>query len=340
MTSIEIESLSKVYGEVKPYTRELLTQGLDSEQVKNKTGQLVSLNNINLTIKPGEFHVVMGLSGSGKSTLLRHLNGLLMPTLGSVLIDGEDITRLNTRQLRQFRQIKCSMVFQHYGLLPHYTVFDNIAFGLNVQAGWSKLKATEVKVNQWIERVGLRGFEQAYPSELSGGMQQRVGLARALATETDMLLLDEAFSGLDPLIRREMQDLLIKLQSMSKRTVIFITHDLDEALRLGDRVTILQHGQIAQTGSPRQIIQNPANNYVRRFVEHVNRAQLLTVAACMQPCSENELTKDIVDKVELALPLEKALIKLIECNSSLAVVDSQQQIVGKLVLEDVLAALK
>ncbi|QDP73262.1 betaine/proline/choline family ABC transporter ATP-binding protein [Legionella israelensis] len=284
MSDIVIQDLCKIYGQVSKEAVALLRRGASSDDIKAKTGEMVSLNHVNLTIHQGDCHVIMGLSGSGKSTFLRHLNGLLKPTLGHIYIDNEDITQYNEKKANRFRQQKASMVFQHYGLLPHFNVFENVAYGLMVQSKWRRSASIENKVAHWIDQVGLSGFEKAYPSELSGGMQQRVGLARALATEADILLMDEAFSGLDPLIRHEMQTLLLNLESQMKRTIIFVTHDLDEALRLGDRVTILYQGTIAQTDTPVNIVRNPSNEYVKRFVEHVNRSQFMTAGTAKLSC--------------------------------------------------------
>lgn len=284
MSDIIIHNLCKIYGTVTHEAISLLGQNATREIIQEKTGLLLSLAHLNLTIKQGECHVIMGLSGSGKSTFLRHLNGLLKPTTGQIIINDEDITHYNHTEMNHFRQHKASMVFQHYGLLPHFNVFDNVAYGLMVQNKWRRSSSLKETVNQWIGKVGLSGFEKAYPSELSGGMQQRVGLARALATSADILLMDEAFSGLDPLIRREMQDLLLNLESQVNRTIVFITHDLDEALRLGDKVTILHQGVIVQTDTPVNIVHHPANDYVKRFIRHVNRSQFITAGNALQPC--------------------------------------------------------
>jgi len=223
----------------------------------------------------------MGLSGSGKSTLIRHFNRLIDPTEGEVVVEGQNIMTFDKHQLRTFRQNKMSMVFQRFGLLPHYTVIENVAFGLQAQ-GIDKLTRLE-KAKTWITDVGLSGYENQYPSQLSGGQQQRVGLARALCTDAEILLMDEAFSALDPLIRSEMQDQLIELQDKLHKTIVFITHDLDEALRIGDRIAVLKDGELIQVGKPAEILLSPADDYVEKFVRDVNRARALTVDTVMQP---------------------------------------------------------
>jgi glycine betaine/proline transport system ATP-binding protein len=223
----------------------------------------------------------MGLSGSGKSTLLRMLNGLLDCTSGRVLFDGDDLTSLNPRELRAVRSKKISMVFQHFALFPHRSVLENAAYGLEVQG--VPAEERERRATEALELTGLKGWGHHWPDELSGGMKQRVGLARALATDADLLLMDESFSALDPLIRRDMQDQLIELQSKLKKTIVFITHDLNEAMRLGDRIAVMRDGRIVQIGAPEDILVRPANDYVRRFVEDVDRARVLTAGAIMEP---------------------------------------------------------
>jgi glycine betaine/proline transport system ATP-binding protein len=223
----------------------------------------------------------MGLSGSGKSTLIRHFNRLIEPSAGHILVDGVDVVSLNKRDLEVFRQKKMSMVFQRFGLFPHRTVLDNAAYGLTVQ-GVGKAER-EKRARDWLEQVGLAGFENQYPHQLSGGMQQRVGLARALATDAEILLMDEAFSALDPLIRREMQDQLLQLQAKLNKTIVFITHDLDEALRLGNRIAILKDGELVQEGTPEDILLNPANDYVQSFLQDVNRTKVLNATHAVNP---------------------------------------------------------
>tara|TARA_Y100001960_G_scaffold286158_1_gene323278 strand:+ start:2273 stop:3499 length:1227 start_codon:yes stop_codon:yes gene_type:complete len=278
---IEISGLYKVFGPKAASVMERVKRGDSKDQVLAETGHTVGLKEIDLKINKGEIFVIMGLSGSGKSTLIRHFNRLIDPTEGKILVEGTDVMQLNQQELELFRRKKMSMVFQRFGLLPHRTVVDNVAYGLEIQ-GMTKSERTE-KANQWLETVGLKGYENQYPSQLSGGQQQRVGLARALCTDAEILLMDEAFSALDPLIRSEMQDQLIELQEKLHKTIVFITHDLDEALRLGDRIAILKDGLLVQQGTPDEILLHPADDYVEAFVKDVNRARALTVETVMNP---------------------------------------------------------
>ncbi|WP_159651237.1 quaternary amine ABC transporter ATP-binding protein [Vibrio atypicus] len=278
---IEISGLYKVFGRKPKSVMERVKQGESKDQILADTGHTVGLKEINLKINKGEIFVIMGLSGSGKSTLIRHFNRLIDPTEGQILVEGTDVMQLSQSDLEEFRRHKMSMVFQRFGLLPHRTVVDNVAYGLEIQ-GIEKSKRLET-ANQWLETVGLKGYENQYPSQLSGGQQQRVGLARALCTDAEILLMDEAFSALDPLIRSEMQDQLIELQEKLHKTIIFITHDLDEALRLGDRIAILKDGELVQQGTPDEILLHPADDYVEAFVKDVNRARALTVETVMNP---------------------------------------------------------
>ena len=281
MSFIEVQALYKIFGSNPRSIIEKVEQGLGKQEILEQTGHTIGLKDINLSIERGEIFVIMGLSGSGKSTLIRHFNRLIDPTQGQILVDGEDVMKLDTKGLREFRRKKMSMVFQHFGLMPHHTVLENVAFGLKTQ-GVDKTVRLE-KATKWLADVGLAGYENQYPSQLSGGQQQRVGLARALCTDAEILLMDEAFSALDPLIRSEMQDQLISLQDQLHKTIVFITHDLDEALRLGDRIAILRDGELVQVGEPKQILLEPANDYVEAFVRDVNRARALTVENVMKP---------------------------------------------------------
>lgn len=278
---IKIEGLYKLFGQSPSKHMNLVKEGLSKDEILKKTGHTLGLKDINLDIQRSEIYVIMGLSGSGKSTLIRHFNRLIDPTEGRVEVEGQDIMQLNDAELREFRRKKMSMVFQRFGLLPHKTVVENVAFGLKVR-GIGKEERRE-KAVQWLEDVGLKGYEDQYPSQLSGGQQQRVGLARALCTDAEILLMDEAFSALDPLIRSEMQDQLIELQEKLHKTIIFITHDLDEALRIGDRIAILRDGELIQVGAPADILLHPADDYVEKFVRDVNRARALSVDTVMQP---------------------------------------------------------
>ncbi len=266
---IEIRDVYKVFGprEGGPQEAravELLRQGADKASVQADTGCNVGLAGVSAKLPGGQISCIMGLSGSGKSTLVRHLNRLIDPSAGKILVDGDNILDLSMPELRQLRRHRISMVFQNFGLLPHINVIDNVAFGLSVRGeGQSQARKT---ARTWLERVGLLEYEKNYPDELSGGMRQRVGLARALAIDADVLLMDEAFSALDPLIRYDMQDQLLALQQRLQKTIVFITHDIDEALRLGQNIVILRDGKVEQVGSPDDIRNHPANEYVERFV--------------------------------------------------------------------------
>jgi len=282
-TLIEISGLYQVFGNKAASVLPMVKAGKTKDEVLAETGHTVGLRDINLDVKRGEIFVIMGLSGSGKSTMIRHFNRLIDPTEGQIKVEGNDIMKLSDKELIQFRRHKMSMVFQHFGLMPHRTVLDNVAYGLAIQ---KVDKATRLAdANQWLETVGLAGYGDQYPSQLSGGQQQRVGLARALCTNAEILLMDEAFSALDPLIRSEMQDQLIELQAKLKKTIIFITHDLDEALRIGDRIAILKDGILSQVGKPVDILLNPADAYVEAFVKDVNRARALSTETLMKKAS-------------------------------------------------------
>jgi glycine betaine/proline transport system ATP-binding protein len=272
MSAIVLRNVTKIFGPTPERVLDLVRSGTSKEELLARTGHTIGVRDVSLRIERGTCFVVMGLSGSGKSTLIRHLNRLIEPTAGEIQFDGENILRLPPDALRRFRRDRTSMVFQHFALFPHKTVLDNAAYGLNLQArSRAERRANQEKAQRWLERVGLSGYEAQYPSQLSGGMQQRVGLARALATEAEVMLMDEAFSALDPLIRREMQDELLRLQTELRRTIVFITHDLDEALRLGDRIAIMNDGAIEQVGRSAEILEHPANAYVARFVADVDR---------------------------------------------------------------------
>ncbi|MBB5347174.1 glycine betaine/L-proline ABC transporter ATP-binding protein [Desulfoprunum benzoelyticum] len=291
MPLISIRNLSKIFGPNPKRALPLLAKGLSKSEILAKTGCTVAINGASFDIEKRETFVVMGLSGSGKSTMIRCLNRLIEPTAGEILFDGKDIMQLDREALRNLRRYKMSMVFQHFGLLPHRSVLDNVEFGLEI-GGLDKATRTEKAMNA-IELVGLKGFEQSRPSELSGGMQQRVGLARALANDPEVLLMDEAFSALDPLIRTQMQDELIDLQARMHRTIVFITHDLDEALKLGDRIAILgPEGRVQQIGTPEEILCDPADDYVRAFVQNVDRTKVITASAIMQKHATVTIPKD------------------------------------------------
>ncbi|NRP95387.1 Glycine betaine transport ATP-binding protein OpuAA [Marinobacterium sp. xm-g-59] len=288
---IQVKDLYKVFGDKPESVMPMVKAGKSKDEILAETGHTVGLKEIDLEIKRGEIFVIMGLSGSGKSTLIRHFNRLIEPTAGEIIVEGTDVMKLNTKELEQFRRHKMSMVFQRFGLMPHYTVLDNVAYGLKIQGVDKSVR--EQKAVEWLETVGLKGYEEQYPNQLSGGQQQRVGLARALCTDAEILLMDEAFSALDPLIRSEMQDQLIELQHKLNKTIIFITHDLDEALRLGDRIAILKDGLLVQQGEPEEILLNPADEYVEAFVKDVNRARALTVETVMKE-PEHRITAETI----------------------------------------------
>lgn len=280
MAKVKVEGLTKIFGKKPKKAIEMLNQNKSKDMILKETGMTVGVNQASFEVNNGEIFVIMGLSGSGKSTLVRLLNRLIEPTVGSVWIDGVDLAKMTDQQLREVRRKKLSMVFQKFGLFPFRTVLQNVEYGLEIQ-GVDKVSRKEKALSS-LELVGLKGYEDKYPSELSGGMQQRVGLARALANDPDVLLMDEAFSALDPLIRKDMQDELLELQQTMQKTIIFITHDLDEALRIGDRITIMKDGSIVQIGTPEEILTNPENEYVERFVEDVDRSKVFTAQHVMK----------------------------------------------------------
>jgi len=300
-SKISIEGVYKIFGPEPLSVLDRVKAGASKTEILEETGHTIGIRDVSLEIAEGEIFVVMGLSGSGKSTLIRHINRLIEPTAGRILVDGEDVLTLDAEQLRHLRRYKMSMVFQRFALLPHKTVIENVMSGLQIRdatrqgllphktvlenitkvlrfQGATKSEAHD-KAQSQVELVGLKGFENQYPSQLSGGMQQRVGLARALATDADVLLMDEAFSALDPLIRNDMQDQLIQIQKELNRTIVFITHDLDEALRIGDHIAILKDGELRQVGTPEEILIAPADDYVSRFVKDVNRGRVVTVGS-------------------------------------------------------------
>lgn len=278
---IEIKGLYKIFGPRGRDHVEAVKNGLSKAELNERYGHVLGLKDINISMPAGGITVVMGLSGSGKSTLIRHINRLIEPTYGELIYDGVNICGMNERALREFRRHKTAMVFQKFALLPHRTVIENTVYGLDIQ-GISRSESTK-KAKYWIERVGLSGFENHYPNQLSGGMQQRVGLARALTNDADILLMDEAYSALDPLIRVDMQSVLLDLQAELKKTVVFITHDLDEALRLGDKIAILRDGQVVQQGTGQEIVLSPADDYITAFVKEVNRSRVIQAKTVMKP---------------------------------------------------------
>lgn len=327
---IKVSNLSKIFGKKTKEAQRLLDEGYSKEEILEKTGCTVGVNRASFEVEEGEVFVIMGLSGSGKSTLVRLLNRLIEPTEGDVEIDGENLATMNKEDLRNIRRQKMSMVFQKFALFPFRTVLENTEFGLEVQ-GVSKEERSE-KAREALELVGLGSFVDQLPSQLSGGMQQRVGLARALANDPEVLLMDEAFSALDPLIRKDMQDELLDLQEKMQKTIIFITHDLDEALRIGDRIALMKDGSIVQIGSPEEILINPANDYVEKFVEDVDRSKVLTAEKIMKrPETVN------IDKHGPRVALERIREQGL---SSIFVTDRSRNLKGYVTADDVSEARK
>lgn len=331
MTKIEIKNLSILFGPEKGKAKKMIKQGKSKQEILKETGCTVAVRNANLEIKEGEMFVIMGLSGSGKSTLVRCINRLNEPSMGEIWLSGRNITSLSDKELLQIRRKEMAMVFQHFGLLPHRTVLSNIAFGLELQ-GVSK-EEREKKAHESIAIVGLKGYENQRVDELSGGMQQRVGLARALANNPEVLLMDEAFSALDPLIREQMQDELLDLQEKMKRTIVFITHDLDEPIKLGDRIAIMKDGEVVQVGTPEEILTDPANDYVTRFTESVDRGRVVTASSIM-------LSQPIVVRIRKDGP-EAIIRKMRERHLyALPVIGTDDQFLGEIRLKDVLRLRK
>ncbi len=325
MALVEVKDLHKIFGPNPKKAIPLIKKGLTKQEILKKTGCTVAINGASFSIERKETFVVMGLSGSGKSTFIRCLNRLIEPTTGEILIDGKDIMKMDKETLREVRRYKMSMVFQHFGLLPHRNVVNNVEFGLEV-GGMTK-EERRTKAVDAIKLVGLEGFEQSMPSELSGGMQQRVGLARALANDPEILLMDEAFSALDPLIRTQMQDELLDLQTKMHKTIIFITHDLDEALKIGDRILILgPDGRVRQVGTPEEILAEPADEYVKKFVQNVDRTKVITA----------NLIKRRSPTVCISKDGPEAAMRLMEKfgHSHIFVVDSDRVLQGILSIDD------
>lgn len=289
-SKIKIENLVKVFGPNPKRGVDLLKEGLNKNEIMDKTGLAVGVAGVSFEVEKGQLLVVMGLSGSGKSTLIRLINRLIEPTDGKVYVDGLNVTEMKPDELRELRRKKFGMVFQQFALFPHKTILENVEYGLEIQG--VKMEERKEKAMQSLELVGLKGWEENYPQQLSGGMQQRVGLARALAVDPDILLMDEAFSALDPLIKKEMQDELILLQNRVRKTIVFITHDLDEALKLGDRIILMKDGLIVQEGTPEEILTNPATEYVEKFIEDVNMSKVLSAQSVMKKVDNVAFPKD------------------------------------------------
>lgn len=329
MPIIEVKKLTKIFGYDPKRALPLLEQKWSKEKILKETKLTVGVNQASFSIEEGEIFVIMGLSGSGKSTLVRLLNRLIEPTAGQVLVKGKDIVKLGRDELRQVRRKHISMVFQKFALFPHRTVAENVEYGLEIQ-GVDK-KARREQALRSLELVGLKGWEDSFPDQLSGGMQQRVGLARGLANDPDILLMDEAFSALDPLIRKDMQDELLELQSRMKKTIVFITHDLDEALRIGDRIALMRDGVIVQIGTPEEILTHPANEYVERFVEDVDLSKVLTASHVMKrPVT---MTPDRGPRVALQFMREYGI-------SNIYLVDGSRRLIGAVTAEGASEAVK
>ncbi len=332
---VSIKNLYKIFGTEPQSYLEAVKQGLSKSDLKEKHNHVLGLKDINVDMREGEITVIMGLSGSGKSTLIRHLNRLIEPTDGEILVDGEDVLAYSDDQLRQLRRSRMSMVFQKFALLPHRTVLDNAGMAPRVR-GDAKA-SIEQEARRWLDRVGLKGFENSYPHQLSGGMQQRVGLARALTSNAPIMLMDEAFSALDPLIRTSMQDLLLELQKDLHKTIIFITHDLDEALKLADHLVILKDGYVVQQGEPQHILLNPNDPYIEDFVADINRARVLRVGSVMTDAAHASHEPDGVVQARDSL---ESVIALAEGDTNKAYrVEDKGQVVGHLEMRDLVRAL-
>jgi glycine betaine/proline transport system ATP-binding protein len=333
---IEIRDLYKIFGGHGETCVGLVKQGMSKAELLRGHNSVLALKDINIKMPAGGIQVIMGLSGSGKSTLIRHINRLIEPTAGEVLVYGEDVVKMSPRALREFRRHQTAMVFQKFALLPHRTVLDNTVYGLELRGVPRKEQVAQAM--RWIERVGLKGFEQRYPNQLSGGMQQRVGLARALANDAPILLMDEAFSALDPLIRVDMQSVLLDLQKEIKKTIVFITHDLDEALRLGDRIAILRDGEIIQQGTSQDIVLRPADDYIASFVKEVNRGRVIQIDAVMRPAGSEAPRTGLT--IPAGTTLDLAARVLAEAKASeLSVVDASGRLVGHASLDRIIAAI-
>lgn len=324
---IEVQGTTKIFGKHTKRAAQLLNEGKSKKEILQATGATVGVKNASFDVYDGEIFVIMGLSGSGKSTLVRMLNRLIDPTMGKILIDGKDIVEMNKEQLREVRRKKIGMVFQNFALFPHKTIQENTEYGLEIQ-GIAK-ETRQEKAKESLRLVGLAGYEEQYPNQLSGGMQQRVGLARALANDPDVLLMDEAFSALDPLIRKDMQDELLQLHHDMGKTIIFITHDLDEALRIGDRIALMKDGDIVQIGTPEEILMSPSNEYVERFVEDVDLSKVLTAWHIMKKADTVQVDRG----ARVALRLMKKL-----SISSIYVVDKGNRLLGAVTAQDALMA--
>jgi glycine betaine/proline transport system ATP-binding protein len=330
---ISVRNLYKIFGPSPEKFLDPVKNGMTKQELRDVHGHVLGLRDINIEMPAGGIQVVMGLSGSGKSTLIRHINRLIDPTAGEVLVGDQDVVKMSHSELLKFRREQTAMVFQKFALFPHYTVLENAEYGLEVQGIGNKKR--RARAMQWIERVGLKGYEDNYPNQLSGGMQQRVGLARALTNDAPILLMDEAFSALDPLIRSDMQSVLLDLQQEIGKTIVFITHDLDEALRLGDKIAILRDGEVVQQGTGQQIVLKPANDYIESFVRDVNRGRVIRCRTLM-------LSGTRVDgpDVDPSLVIEEAARQLSVDNKEAAnVVTAKGKHLGVISMSDIIGAI-
>jgi glycine betaine/proline transport system ATP-binding protein len=330
MSKVSVKNLYMIYGNHPKKPLALVKEGMSKEELLEKTGHGIGVNDVSFEVEEGETFVVMGLSGSGKSTLIRCLNRLIEPTEGEILIDGQNIVGCSKETLLDIRRKKVAMVFQHFALFPHRNIWNNVAYGLEVQNMPPEVRREKAFAS--LEAVGLKGYEESMPTQLSGGMQQRVGLARALATDADILLMDEAFSALDPLIRKEMQDELLTLQANMKKTIIFITHDLDEALKIGDRIAIMKDGVVVQIGTPEEILNKPADAYVKEFLQDVNRVKVVAASSIMKKPDAIVSSKDGT-RVAVRKMKESGI-------SSIFVVDKDRRLQGIITIDDALELLK
>lgn len=330
LPKVTVENLSKVFGKKEEQALKLANEGKKKSEILERTGATVGVNNASFSVEQGEIFVIMGLSGSGKSTLVRLLNRLIEPSQGNIFIDGKNVSKMGKEDLRNVRRKEMSMVFQNFGLFPQKTILENTEYGLEIQ-GMAKAERRE-RAEKALDNAGLLAYKDQYPSQLSGGMQQRVGLARALANDPEILLMDEAFSALDPLIRREMQDELLDMQEKVNKTIIFITHDLNEALRIGNHIALMKDGEIMQIGTGEEILTNPANDYVEKFVEDVDRSRVLTAENIMDRPTTLKIGKD-GPNVALRRMEQEGL-------SNMLVIDDSRKLYGYVTDSDTARAVK